>query len=593
MDNSNTPRRTLLPHLMQHMGTRRIFIPISIFTSALAHVVAVVPIVLIWRIVDLLLAGDASSNAPLIGRLAWWALIAAVAFMGLYFAALMASHVAAFRAERSFRYHAVARAMGMPLGFFSNESSGKLKKVVDENAGLVHTFIAHQLPDLVGGLTMLLTFFILLVAIDWRMGLAAFIPIVICLVALSSMMSSKAFREGMEAYMHYLEKMNGEAVEYVRGIPVVKTFQQTVFSFNAFHKAIKDYEKWVSRYSSTCRTPYVIYSVSTQSFAFFLIPTAILLIALGAPMETILSKLVFYILFTPLFGQTILKLMFVIEDQHEAKHALGRIDQLFAGCAPIVGDTTLPSNADSTIELRGVTFRYEADAPPALRDVSLTIPAGKKYALVGASGSGKTTLARLIARFWTPQEGSIFIGGNNLENVSPEAIHERMAFVFQNDRLFKTSLRENITYGNPNATDLEIDKAIDMAQCRELIESLPQGLETRIGTDGVYLSGGEQQRIALCRAFLKNAPILILDEATAFADPENEAAIHAALQKLMEGKTVVMIAHRLTSITDADCIVVMAEGKIVEQGTHQELTARGCIYAEMWKEYMQSVAWTV
>lgn len=591
--NSSTTPRALLPRLMQHMGVKKVLLPIGIVVSLIAHAVAVVPFVLIWKIIDLLFARNAVPDASLVGRLAWWALIAAVLFSALYFAALMITHVAAFRTERSIRYHAVARAMGMPLGFFANESTGKLKKVVDENAGLIHTFVAHQLADLVGGVTMLAMVLILLIGMDWRMGLASLIPIVIAIAAMGSMMSSKAYHRAMDAYMNHLEKMNSEAVEYIRGIPVVKTFQQTIFSFNAFYKAIKDYETWATRYSRSCRTPMVIYSVAAQSFVFFLIPTAILLIALGAPTDTILGKLVFYILLTPLFGQTIMKLMFMVSGQQQAKQALDRIEELFEGTAPFKGQAELPAENGMAIELRNVTFSYKSDTPPALCNVSLTIPAGKKYALVGSSGSGKTTIARLIARFWAPQEGSVFIGGQNLESVSPEAIHRQMAFVFQNDRLFKTTIRENIAYGRPNATEAEINRAIDLAQCRELIESLPAGLDTKLGAEGVYLSGGEQQRVALCRAFLKNAPILILDEATAFADPEHEAAIHAALQKLMEKKTVVMIAHRLTSITDADCIVVLSEGEIVETGTHQELTARGGVYAGMWNEYMQSVEWTI
>lgn len=592
MNNSKTSR-PLLPRLMRHMGARKICIPFGIVVSLVSHVVAVVPLLLVWRVVDLLFASGGEPPVALIGRLAWWALLAAVIYMLLYFAALMITHVAAFRAERSIRYEAVARAMSMPLGFFSNESTGKIKKVVDENAGLVHTFVAHQLPDLVGGLTMLCVMVVLLITMDWRMGVASLIPIAICLVAMGSMMSSKAYHSAMNAYMGHLEEMNSEAVEYIRGIPVVKTFQQTIFSFNAFYKSIKDYETWARRYSHSCRTPMIIYSVSAQSFIFFLIPTAVLLMALGEPMESVLSKLVFYILLTPLFGQTVMKLMYMVSGYQQAQHALVRIDSLFEGGSPLAGAGELKSEGEMAIELRDVTFSYGADSVAALSGVSLTIPAGKKYALVGASGSGKTTLARLIARFWSPQQGSVRIGGQDLEKVSPEKIHECMAFVFQNDRLFKTTIRENITYGRPDATDAEIERAIDMAQCRGLIESLPHGLDTKLGTEGVYLSGGEQQRIALCRAFLKDAPILILDEATAFADPENEAAIHSALEKLMEKKTVVMIAHRLTSITDADCIVVMSEGRIVEQGTHEELLERGGAYAGMWNEYMQSVEWTI
>lgn len=527
-----------------------------------------------------------------ISTLAWWSAGFSIAYLLLYFASLMTAHVAAFRVERNLRASSIEQAVRKPLGFFEKESTGRLKKVIDDNAGLVHTFTAHNLPDLFGVITCLILLLVALPLVDWRMGLICLVPIVIALTAMGSMMTNKRYKDAMGQYMKHLEHMNAEAVEYVRGMPVVKAFQQSIFSFNRFHKSIMDYTKWATRYTESCRKAFNVYTIATAGFAFLLIPFALLLIHLGEPMGRVVSDMIFYLLMVPFFGQSLMKLMYVVSNYRMAGQALDGVEQLFADTGALGGDNPFDEN-QYDIVLRDVSFRYTADAPLALKHVSFKVPQGKRYALVGASGSGKTTIARMVARFWDPSEGEVRIGKNNLAGIKPEEVLKHVAFVFQSERLFKTTIRENITYGRPDASEEQIAKAIRMAQCENIVEKLPNGLETQIGAEGIYLSGGEQQRIALARAFLKDSPILLLDEATAFADPENEHAIQEVLRTLMHGRTVLMIAHRLSSVVNADQIIVMHEGQIEEQGTHEELLDHHGRYAGMWKEYQKSITWTV
>ncbi len=585
-------KKSTLPRLMKLMGPKRGLIPLSGVLALLAYVCAMLTMVAIWMLISKLFGSEASTAMGSISTLAWWAVGFSIGYLLLYFAALMTAHVAAFRVEKNLRYTSMDKAMNMPLGFYEKESTGKLKKIIDENASLVHTFTAHNLPDLFGTLTCIILLLIALPIVDWRMGLMSLVPIVIAFLAMGSMMTNKGYKEAMGQYMKHLESMNSEAVEYVRGIPVVKTFQQSIFSFNRFHRSIIDYTKWVTKYAESCRKPMNIYSIATNGFAFLLIPLAFILIYKGEPMTNVLPNMIFYLLITPLFGQTLMKLMYIVSGYRMAGQALDSAEKLFDDTNHLSGNKSFDGNKYD-IELRDVSFRYTDEAPLAIKNVSLKVPEGKRYALVGASGSGKTTIARLVAKFWDPTSGEVIIGENKLSEIAPEEVLKHVSFVFQNEQLFKTTIKENITYGKPNATEDQIAKAVKMAQCEDIINKLPDGINTKIGVDGIYLSGGEQQRIALARAFLKDSPILLLDEATAFADPENEKSIQQVLQTLMQGRTVIMIAHRLSSVVDVDNIIVMDDGSVIEQGTHTELINKNGIYSNMWQEYQQSINWTI
>lgn len=583
----------ILKRLGVYMGDKKWLSYTGVGLSALAHIVALLPFVFIWLILREVLGDVGEVDSALINRWAWYAVGSGILYLLLYWVALMLTHIAAFRIERTVRGGAMARMLRLPLGFFDKQDTGKLKNVIDDNAALVHTFCAHQLADLSGAITCLLTLFGLMMSLDWRMGLLSLVPIVIQGLAMSSTMRNEEYRSSMDTYMDHLQRMSSEAVEYVRGMPVVKTFQQSIYSFNAFHRTITDYTKWVTKYALSCKKPMSVFTVASFSYAFFLVPFAVYLILSGEELSSVVSNLVFFILVTPFIGECTMRLMYVVSGKRQAAQALDRVEALFADEAQMSGEAVLdPERHD--IELERVTFRYAPDKPIVINGVSLSIPQGTKVALVGASGSGKTTLARLIARFWDVESGRITIGGVDIAKVAPEEVMKHISFVFQNEKLFKTSVRDNVTYGCKGMTEEQLRRALVNAQCMELIEKLPDGLDTVIGAKGIYLSGGEQQRIALARAFLKDAPILLLDEATSFADPENEHAIQEVLAKLMEGKTVLMIAHRLSSVVDADKVVVMDGGQIVEQGTHEQLLQQeGSAYAQMWNEYQESIEWTI
>lgn len=573
------------------MGNRKILLPISMFLSALSALAGLLPFILIWLIVRELLSTGGTLVSGNVITYAWWAAGLAVAGVLLYFTALMASHLAAFRVESNLRREAMRRIAGMPLGFFDCHTSGRIRKIIDDNASITHTFLAHQMPDLAGAILVPLVAVVLVFWFDWRLGLACIVPIVIAMMTMGYMMGTKG-RQFMQSYMNSLEEMNAEAVEYVRGIPVVKVFQQTIYSFKNFHRCIMNYNKMVFGYTHMWEKPMSFYTVVINGFVFFLAPLAILLIDYSGHYAEVLLNFFLFVLITPVFSQNIMKNMYLNQALGQASEAIGRLDSLLSYKELPV--STLPKPVtEFDIRFDKVSFTYPGAAQKAVDNVSFFIPQGKTVALVGASGGGKTTIARLVPRFWEAAEGEVLIGGVNVKDVAPEELMKDVSFVFQHTRLFKTTLLENIKYGNPDASLDEVQRAIDIAQCREIIDRLPLGLETRIGAEGTYLSGGEQQRIVLARAILKNAPIVVLDEATAFADPENEYLIQRALKELTRGKTVLMIAHRLSSITDADRILVVDKGRIAEQGTHTELVEKQGIYNRMWNEYRQSVCWTI
>lgn len=564
-------------------------LPCSVVLSAVNGLLSLVPFIFLWLVVRTLLTADGNLADTPVWDYAIAAFVVSVANVLLYFAALMLSHLSAFRIETNMRRTAMERLMRVPLGFFDTQNTGRMRKIIDEDSSQTHTFVAHILPDVAGSVVAPIGIIVLLLAVDWQLGIAAMVPIVCAFGIMGYMMNPKN-NDFQRMYLDAQEKMSAEAVEYVRGIPVVKVFQQTVFSFKRFHDSIINYRDLVIRYTLLWRTPMSAYTIAINAFAFLLVPTGIILIGHGGETVIIVSDMVLYVLIAPIIAANVMKAMHLSQNLFLANEAVDRLEKLTA--TPPLPESSEPEKAAAfDVSLRNVSFRYEAAERDAVSHIDLDIPQGKTVALVGASGSGKTTIARLIPRFWDVREGSLKIGGVDVRHMDKATLMRNVSFVFQNTRLFKTSILENIRYGNPDATIEQVNRAIDLSQSREIIERLPQGLNTVIGAEGTYLSGGEQQRIVLARAILKDAPIVVLDEATAFADPENEHLIRQAFAHLTRGKTVLMIAHRLTTVQDADNIVVVDNGRIAEQGMHQQLMEQATLYYKMWNEYQKSVAW--
>lgn len=565
--------------------------------AGLSTIFSMLPFVCIWFVIRDLVHGLSRGDVTLAAgssHYAWMALLFSVLSIFLYFLALIFSHLAAFRTATNMRKKAVHHIVELPLGYFSQNASGRLRKVIDDNAGLTEGFLAHQLPDLTGAVVMPVAVIILIFVFDWRMGICCLIPMAVSVIFLKQMMGGDNV-DFMSKYMTALETMNKEAVEYIRGIPVVKVFQQTIYSFKNFHNAITEYEKFASGYALKCRIPMTGFTVALNSTFVLLIPAAMIILSgLSGQIsyeETVLDFL-FYALFTPVCTTMMNRIMFASEQLMAAKSAVSRVEA-------VIQEKTLPESvqkqkpADTGIVFKNISFSYPGASEKALDNVSFEVPAGKTVALVGASGSGKSTAASLIPRFYDVQEGSVLIGGADVRNIDKRDLMEQVAFVFQNTRLFKDTLLENIRAARPSATCEEVLKAAETAKCTEIIDRLPNGLDTVVGSGGTYLSGGENQRIALARAILKDAPIVVLDEATAFADAENEHQIQLAFEELTKGKSVLMIAHRLSTIQDADQILVFKDGKIIERGTHNELLEKKGTYASMWKDYQTSVSWKV
>lgn len=564
-------------------------LPCSVVLSAVNGLLSLVPFIFLWLVVRTLLTANGNLADTPVWDYAIAAFVVSVANVLLYFAALMLSHLSAFRIETNMRRTAMERLMRVPLGFFDTQNTGRMRKIIDEDSSQTHTFVAHILPDVAGSVVAPIGIIVLLLAVDWQLGIAAMVPIVCAFGIIGYMMNPKN-NDFQRMYLDAQEKMGAEAVEYVRGIPVVKVFQQTVFSFKRFHDSIINYRDLVIRYTLLWRTPMSAYTIAINAFAFLLVPTGIILIGHGGETAIIVSDMVLYVLIAPIIAANVMKAMHLSQNLFLANEAVDRLEKLTA--TPPLSESSKPEKATAfDVSLRNVSFRYEAAEHDAVSHIDLDIPKGKTVALVGASGSGKTTIARLIPRFWEVREGSLKIGGVDVRHMDKAVLMRNVSFVFQNTRLFKTSILENIRYGNPDATIEQVNRAVDLSQSREIIERLPQGLDTVIGAEGTYLSGGEQQRIVLARAILKDAPIVVLDEATAFADPENEHLIRQAFAHLTCGKTVLMIAHRLTTVQDADNIVVVDNGRIAEQGTHQQLMEKATLYYKMWNEYQKSVAW--
>ncbi len=579
-----------LSRLMGYAGGHRVFTYASWLLSALSALVALVPFLYIWMILrDVLQAAPDYAQAVNIPHYGWMAVLFAALSYLIYVCALLCSHLSAFRVATNLRLAVTEQLAKLPLGFTERYGSGRLRKVVQESTGAAETYLAHQLPDQYSAMATPVGLLVLLFVFDWRLGLLSLIPVLLGFVIMAAM-TGKRMAEKMRQYNDALAAMSGEAVEYVRGIPVVKTFGQSVFSFKKFKATIDEYEKWVIAYTKELRMPMLFYTAAINGVFAFLIAGGLLLTRNGVTPEFLLN-LLFYIIITPVISLTLTKIMYMSESKMIVADALQRIDSVLD--AEAVPESQCPRHPeDGSITLTDVHFSYDGKTD-VIKGVSLQVQPGQTVALVGPSGGGKSTLASLIVRFFDVGSGSIRIGGADVRDIPKEELMDTVSFVFQNSRLLKGSILDNVKLGRPDATEEEVLAALRTAQCMDIIEKFPEGVHTVIGTKGVYLSGGEQQRIAIARAVLKNAPILILDEATAFADPDNEAKVQAAFAELAKGKTVIMIAHRLSTVADADCIYVVRDGQIEEAGTRDELCARDGLFAKMWQDYQSSVQWKV
>ncbi len=586
-----------ISRMFQYAGNRHWLTVVGMILAGVSTVLSMVPFVCIWFVIrdmlNALMAGDISLASGSTAY-AWWAAGFAILSILLYFVALCCSHLAAFRTAANMKKTALHHIVKLPLGYFNNNASGRLRKIIDDNAGITENFLAHQLPDLTGAVVMPVAVLVLIFVFDWRLGICCLVPLAISVFFMKQMMGgdNAGFMEG---YMTALENMNKEAVEYIRGIPVVKVFQQTVYSFKNFHAAIEQYEKYASGYALKCRVPLTGFNVALNGTFILLIPVACLILAGVSNQMTyqdVLLDFLFYSLFAPVCTTMMNRVMFAGEQLMAAKSAVTRIEAVLKE-QPLPESENAKKPQDSSVTFENVTFRYPDSDENVLENVTFSIPQGKTVALVGASGSGKSTAAKLIPRFYDATQGNVLVGGVNVKDIDKHTLMNQIAFVFQNTKLFKESLFENIRAARPDATLEEVKAAAKAAQCDEIIERLPDGLNTVAGAGGTYLSGGENQRIALARAILKDAPIVILDEATAFADAENEHKMQLAFEKLTKGKTVLMIAHRLSTIQNADEILVFDKGRIIERGTHEKLIAANGRYASMWKDYQTSVNWKV
>ena len=584
-------KQSSLARILGYAGGHRNLTLLGCILSALSAVLGLIPYVCVWLAArDVLETWPALTGVSGSARWGWTAVWTAVISIALYFAALMSTHIAAFRTARNIRRSAMAHVLKLPLGFFTGSQSGRLRKLIDDNAGLTEDLLAHKLPDLAGTIVTPVAAVLMLFLFDWKMGLLCLLTMVLALLSMCLMMGGK--NAGFfHRYQKEIERMSGEAVEYVRGIPVVKMFQQTVYSFKAFYAAIRDYSDLASQYAMSCRVGQTCFLTFINGAFALLIPAALLL-ASGGDVRAVLVNFIFYALFAPACGQMINRIMYMSEAVMEADEAVGRLDEILSQ-KPMENTGIEKQPADAAVSFDHVTFTYPGADRPALSDVSFAVRPGQVTALVGPSGGGKTTAASLIPRFWDADSGAVSIGGVNVKEMDTEDLMKQTAFVFQDTRLFKESLLENIRAARPDASREEVLSAAHAAQCDDILEKLPQGLDTVVGARGVYLSGGEQQRIALARAILKDAPIVVLDEATAFADPENEHQIQKAFEALIRNKTVLMIAHRLSTVQDADHIIVLSGGKIAEQGSHESLLAQHGVYAAMWEDYQRSARWKV
>ena len=583
-------KQSNLSRLLTIAGSYRYLTYASWILSAISALIALVPYYFIWQVMrEVLEVAPDFSRAQNLTYNGWMAVMFAVIAVLVYIAGLMCSHLGAFRIATNLRLQSMNHIVKLPLGFAEHFGSGKLRKIVNESSAATETYLAHQLPDRANALATPCGLLVLLFVFDWRLGLLSLAPVLLGFLIMMAM-TGKEMQQKMKEYQNALDDMSNEAVEYVRGIPVVKTFGQTIFSFKKFKDSIDRYKVWVIAYTKQLRTPMMFYTAAINGVFVFLIAGALLFTQDQVTTEFLLN-LVFYIIITPIISVTLTRIMFQSENAMIVDDALQRIDSVL-NLEPLK-ETAHPMHPkDGSVELEQVHFSYNGEKD-VLNGISISIPAGQTVAFVGPSGGGKTTLANLISRFFDPQSGTVRVGGVDVRDIPKEELMNTVSFVFQNSRLIKASIFENVRQGKPEATREEVMAALKNAQCDDILEKLPDGMDTVIGTKGVYLSGGEQQRIAIARVMLKNTPIIILDEATAFADPDNETRVQAAFSKLSQGKTVIMIAHRLSTVAGADRIYVVKDGQIAESGSSRELMERGGLFARMWQNYQTSIQWKV
>ena len=583
-------KQSNLSRLLTIAGSYRYLTYASWILSAISALIALVPYYFIWQVMrEVLEVAPDFSRAQNLTYNGWMAVMFAVIAVLVYIAGLMCSHLGAFRIATNLRLQSMNHIVKLPLGFAEHFGSGKLRKIVNESSAATETYLAHQLPDRANALATPCGLLVLLFVFDWRLGLLSLAPVLLGFLIMMAM-TGKEMQQKMKEYQNALDDMSNEAVEYVRGIPVVKTFGQTIFSFKKFKDSIDRYKVWVIAYTKQLRTPMMFYTAAINGVFVFLIAGALLFTQDQVTTEFLLN-LVFYIIITPIISVTLTRIMFQSENAMIVDDALQRIDSVL-NLEPLK-ETAHPMHPkDGSVELEQVHFSYNGEKD-VLTGISISIPAGQTVAFVGPSGGGKTTLANLISRFFDPQSGTVRVGGVDVRDIPKEELMNTVSFVFQNSRLIKASIFENVRLGKPEATREEVMAALKNAQCDDILEKLPDGMDTVIGTKGVYLSGGEQQRIAIARVMLKNTPIIILDEATAFADPDNETRVQAAFSKLSQGKTVIMIAHRLSTVAGADRIYVVKDGQIAESGSSRELMERGGLFARMWQNYQTSIQWKV
>ncbi len=584
-------KKSDLSVLMGYAGKHRVLTYLSWVLAGISAVIALVPFWYLWRIIrEVLDVSPDFSQAVHISEWGWAAMgFSALAFL-VYIAALLCSHLAAFRVATNLRIAMTRHIAGLPLGFAENFGTGKLRKIINECSGATETYLAHMLPDTVTAYITPVALLVLMMVFDWRLGLLSLVPAVLAFVIMMVFMTGKSLQKSMTEYQDALNDMSNEAVEYVRGIPVVKTFGQTVFSFKKFKGAIDRYGEWTIRYTNQLRLPMMFLTTAVNAVFAMLVAAAIWFTADGVTNEFLLN-LMFYIIITPLLTVTLTKIMFNSENKMVVSDAISRIDSVMS-MKPLSQGSAPVKLADHSVELRNVSYSYDG-SKKALDGISLKIGSGQTCAFVGPSGGGKTTLANIISRFFDADSGEVLIGGVNVRDFPKEQLMDTVSFVFQNSRLIKGTILENVRMARPEASDDEVLRALEAAQCSDIFEKLPDGMNTIIGTGGIYLSGGEQQRVAIARVILKDSPVVILDEATAFADPDNEVRVQKAFAELLKGRTVIMIAHRLSTVINADRIFVLADGKIAESGSGAELSSGDGIFAKMWSDYRKSVDWKI
>ena len=582
--------------LLEYAGNYRVLTIIGLALSAVSMLCSIVPYVCIWLVVrDLIAVIPDFSNVKNVETYGWIAFGFAVVGIILYFIGLLCTHLAAFRTAENIRKTGINHIMKAPLGYFDNNASGLIRGRLDSAANDTETLLAHNLADIVGTVVLFVGMVVLMFVFDWRMGVACLLSAIISIITMFSMMGGKN-SQLMAEYQAAQDRMTKAGTEYVRGIPVVKIFQQTVYSFKAFKKSIEEYSDKAEYYQGeVCRVPQSINLTFTEGAFIFLVPLVIFLVPStlrDGNFSNLVTNFVFYAVFSAIISTALAKIMFASSGIMLAGTALSRIDLVMK--APTLEKCVNSKEpADNSVVFKDVSFTYEGSSIPALSHISFRVKPGQTVALVGPSGGGKTTAASLIPRFWDVDEGVVEVGNVNVKEIDQHVLMDQVAFVFQNTKLFKTSILENVKIANPNASDDDVMQALKAARCEDIIEKLPNGVHTIIGSEGTYLSGGEQQRIALARAILKNAPIVVLDEATAFADPENEVLIQKALSVLCKDRTVIMIAHRLSTVVNADKIIVLEEGHIIEEGTHKELLDKNGLYHKMWTDYNQAVKWKI